>query len=154
MLDDADWVIWNGTMGIVDMAALGRVEQGAGRRHGFLAPPYDVVGPFDLDALEGEGRILFGECLVMSRLRWQRDQVTLRAEAMERRRAMLARLAMNADERDHREALELPLDGALDPAEIRAAFRRLAKIAHPDAGGSDDHYRAISEARDVLLGLV
>lgn len=42
-------------------------------------------------------------------------------------------------------------EGALKPAEINAAFRRLAKTAHPDAGGSDEHYRRIAEARDALL---
>jgi curved DNA-binding protein CbpA len=43
------------------------------------------------------------------------------------------------------------MEGALKTAEINAAFRRLAKIAHPDAGGSDEHYRSITEARDALL---
>jgi len=26
------------------------------------------------------------------------------------------------------------------------------QVAHPDAGGSDEHYRRIAEARDALLG--
>jgi curved DNA-binding protein CbpA len=43
------------------------------------------------------------------------------------------------------------MEGALKPSEINAAFRRLAKTAHPDAGGSGEHYRRIAEARDVLL---
>ncbi len=41
--------------------------------------------------------------------------------------------------------------GALKPSEINAAFRRLAETARPDAGGSDEHYRRIAEARDALL---
>jgi curved DNA-binding protein CbpA len=44
------------------------------------------------------------------------------------------------------------MQGALEPSQIRRAFRRLAKSAHPDAGGSDEHYRRIAEARDALLG--
>ena len=43
------------------------------------------------------------------------------------------------------------MEGALKPSEINAAFRRLAKIAHPDAGGSDEQYRSITDARDALL---
>jgi curved DNA-binding protein CbpA len=32
-----------------------------------------------------------------------------------------------------------------------AAFRRLAKTAHPDVGGSNERYRRIASARDALL---
>jgi len=55
------------------------------------------------------------------------------------------------DAEEHREVLNLPMEGALKPSEINAAFRRLAKTAHPDAGGSGEQYRRIAEARDVLL---
>jgi predicted outer membrane protein len=87
----------------------------------------------------------------MSRRRWQEDQVDLRLEAREKRRALLFRLDLSDDDQEHREVLNLPLEGALKPSEINAAFRRLAKTAHPDAGGSDEHYRRIAEARDALL---
>ena len=62
--DKKEWVVWNGSMGILVMAAIGRIEDGAGGRQAFLAPPYDVVGPFSLDELETRGRIAFGACLV------------------------------------------------------------------------------------------
>jgi len=151
MTDKGEWVIWNGSLGILDMATTGRTEDGEGGRRTFLAPPYDVVGPFSLDELEARGRIAFGECLVMSRRRWQEDQVGLRSEAREKRRAFLFRLAFNEDDSEQREILNLPREGALGPSEINTAFRRLAKTAHPDAGGSDEHYRRIAEARDALL---
>ena len=35
--------------------------------------------------------------------------------------------------------------------DIHKAYRKKAKTAHPDAGGSGEHYRRIAEARDVLL---
>lgn len=152
MTDKEEWVIWNGSLGVLAMGTIGRVEDGADGRSAFLAEPYDVVGPFSLDELETRGRIAFGECLVMSRLRWQEDQVDLRREAFEKRRAYVARFQSGfEDDKEHREALDLPMEGALDPSQITAAFRRLAKTAHPDAGGSNEHYRRISEARDVLL---
>jgi hypothetical protein len=131
------------------MATIGRIEDGEGGRSAFLAPPYGVVGPFNLDELEAQGRIAFGECLVMSRQRWQEDQVELRREAQEKRRALQLRATF--DDREHREVLNLPMEGDLEPSEINAAFRRLAKTAHPDAGGSSEQYRRITDARDALL---
>jgi hypothetical protein len=84
MTDKEEWVIWNGSLGVLDTATIGRIEDGEGGRSAFLAPPYDVVGPFSLDELDTQGRIAFGACLVMSRLRWQEDQVDLRREAQEK----------------------------------------------------------------------
>lgn len=152
MTGAADWVIWNGSLGILDMAAIGRTIEREGGKDAFLAEPYGVVGPFSLDELEAQGRIAFGECLVMSRQRWQQDQVALRLAARARRLAQQSRLAFDDElELEHRQALELPARGALKAAEIKAAFRRLAKTAHPDAGGSNARYHRISEARDALL---
>ena len=151
MTDKKEWFVWNGSIGILDSVTIGAVELGVGGRSAFLAPPYDMVGPFSLDELETRGRIAFGACLVMSRERWREDQVELRREGLEKRRAFLFRLDFDGDDRESREMLNLPADGALEPSDINAAFRRLAKTAHPDAGGSDEHYRRIAEARDALL---
>lgn len=151
MTDKEQWVVWNGSLGVLDMVTIGHIEEGEGGRSAFLAPPYGVVGPFSLDELETQGRIAFGECLVMSRQRWQEDQADLRLEAQRKRRAFLFRPDFDDDDKEHREVLNLPMDGVLKPSEINAAFRRLAKAAHPDAGGSNEHYRRIAEARDALL---
>ncbi len=150
-IDAADWVIWNGSLGIVDVVAIGVTLADAGGRSAFLASPYEIVGPFCLDTLEAHGRIAFGECLVMSRRRWQQDQVELRKAAREKRRAAMARSVFDEDEAMHRETLELPVEGRLAIVQINAAFRRLAKAAHPDAGGSSERYHRIVEARESLL---
>lgn len=150
MMHSEEWVIWNGSLGILDTATIGRIEEIQGRRCTFLASPYGVVGPFNLEELQSQGRIVFGECLVMSRRRWQEDQIDLRREARKKRRAFELRFE-SSDRKEHRKVLKLPLDGTLAPPEINAAFRRLAKAAHPDAGGSNDAYRRIVEARDALL---
>jgi len=73
-----------------------------------------------------------------------------RRAAQERRRALILRMQFE-DDPEHRSALDLPAQGALQAIEINAAFRRLAKTAHPDAGGSDEDYRRITTARDALL---
>jgi len=146
-------VVWNGSMGILDVASIGRIEHGGGGRVAYLASPYEVVGPFSLDELEAQGRVAFAACLVMSRQRWQEDQVELRIEAREKRRALFARFEGGNVQREHREALDLPKDGPLKTSEINAAFRKLAKSAHPDAGGSDEDYHRIVAARDALLDI-
>ena len=152
MADKEEWVVWNGSLGVLDTVTIGQIEIGENGRNACLAPPYSVVGPFSLDELESQGRIAFGACLVMSIERWRLDQVELRIEAREKRRAFQAFMDFDAEDNDeHRLTLELPTEGALKPSEINAAFRRLAKSAHPDAGGSNELYRRIAEARDALL---
>jgi hypothetical protein len=152
MAEKEEWVVWNGSLGVLVMAALGRIDGDEGGRTAWLAPPYDVVGPFSLDDLETLGRIAFGECLVMSRQRWREDQVELRREGRRKRTAFQFRMVIGEDDDPaDREALELPTEGALDASAINAAFRRLAKRSHPDAGGSNENYRRITEARDALL---
>lgn len=86
-MNQGQWVIWNGSLGILDLVGIGQIEGAEGGRTAVLAAPYGVVGPFSLDELETRGRISFGECLVMSRRRWQEDQVVLRCEARDRLRA-------------------------------------------------------------------
>jgi hypothetical protein len=166
--DQEEWVIWNGAYGIVTVATIGRVEVGEGGKTAWLGQPYDMVGPFSLDELETHGRIVFAACIVMSRRRWQDDQVELRHESREKRRAAQARMneafarffgdqgthrdqRRTVDERQHRETLHLPVEGALEPTQIKAAFRRLAQKMHPDVGGSNEQFIRISEARNALL---
>lgn len=147
------WVVWNGSLGVLDIVTIGHVDTSTEGRTAWLDAPYGVVGPFSLDELERTGRIAFGACFVMSRKRWQEDQVELRSAAQKARRKLMA-MFDGEDDSAHREALGLPPDGRLDATEINAAFRRRAKTAHPDAGGSDADYRRIAEARDALLEML
>ncbi|GLH80283.1 hypothetical protein SSBR45G_51920 [Bradyrhizobium sp. SSBR45G] len=151
MTSAAEWVIWNGSIGIVDTVRLDPIVDGTSERRARLAPPYDVVGPFSLDELEMQGRITFGACLVMSQQRWREDQDALRIAARTARRALWDQLSRDQDDEASRAVLELPLQGVLTATDIKAAFRRLAKTAHPDAGGNNELYRRISEAREALL---
>jgi hypothetical protein len=150
MATQEEWVVWNGSLGMLDTVAIAKIVEGATGRTAFLAPPYDVVGPFDFDELEAEGCTAYGACLVMSRERWRVEQERLRREAWEKRRALMMQAEFGDDE-EFREILGLPLEGSLEPSEINAAFRRQAKTAHPDTGGSSEAYRRISDARDALL---
>jgi len=163
------WVVWNGTFGILATATLGRVEPSASGRTAWMDKPFDMIGPFNLDELEARGRIAFEACIVMSRQRWQEDQVELRRESQERRRAAQQRHQHEHarhhtgrgwrhqqrgphEERQHRETLNLPTEGQLEPRQIKTAYRRLAQKAHPDVGGSHEQFLRITEARNALLG--
>jgi hypothetical protein len=169
--DEEEWVIWNGAHGLVTTVTLGRVEIGAGGRTAWLDEPFDMVGPLSLDELETHGRVAFAACVVMSRQRWQDDQVDLRRESLELRRAAQERVNEEFarvfgghrrhsdnrkpfDERQHRETLNLPADGKLEPRQINAAFRRLAQKAHPDVGGTNEQFVRITEARNALLAYI
>jgi hypothetical protein len=51
----------------------------------------------------------------------------------------------------HRQLLGLPLDGRLSAPEIHRAWKRAARSAHPDAGGSAQAFLTLSAARDALI---
>ncbi len=164
MLED-EYIIWNPTLGIRDFVTIERIEGEAEGRVGWLDAPYDMVGPFSVDALERSGRIGFAECFVMSRQRWREDQAELRREAFEAQRKAREKIYEElhranrrkraghgaGEERSHRELLCLPVEGMLEVAQVKAAFRRAARTAHPDVGGSHEHFVRIADARDALL---
>lgn len=56
-----------------------------------------------------------------------------------------------SDDQRARRLLGLPIDGPLSGAEIHGAFRRAAKLVHPDAGGSAEAFRELSAAQQMLL---
>jgi hypothetical protein len=87
--EEEQWVIWNGSYGIVDTVTVNRIEVS---RDAWLSEPYDMVGPFSLDELETSGQISFAACTVMSRQRWQDEQVSLRRDALKRRHEAQERL--------------------------------------------------------------
>lgn len=169
---DDDWVIWSAEHGLVTTVSIGLVEQGPMGMMAWLDEPFDMVGPFSLDTLRSSGRISFAEILLMSRLRWQQDQIALRRESQKIRREaqrrqheefsrysqqraqQQGRRGFPVDESTHRELLDLPKEGKLEVRQINTAFRRLAQKAHPDRGGDHEQFVRLSEARNVLLELV
>lgn len=167
--DEEQYVIWNGSFGVADTVTIGRVELEADAKHAWLEEPYSMVGPFSFDALHDEGVIAFAKCIVMTKAKWREDQNRLREESLEKRtksqREMFEELnRANArrqrgmgmggvNEREMRELLCLPLDGELEVVQIKAAYKKVAKTAHPDVGGSHEVFVQIAEARDTLLEL-
>ncbi|MYM64883.1 J domain-containing protein [Pseudomaricurvus sp. HS19] len=175
-IEEEQWVIWNGTLGILDTVAIGEIEVGPDGRSAWLDEPYDMVGPFSLDELESSGEIAFAACVVMSREKWRTDQVQLRLKARQLRREAQERMyeefarynerrqkahnqgsrsqfsfQQRGNDRQHREVLKLPAEGSLKATQIKAAYRKLAQKFHPDAGGSQEQFVEITVARDALL---
>ena len=68
------------------------------------------------------------------------------------RRGGAAGQAQPAEHQLERRLLGLPSGGALAEPDIQAAFKRMAKTAHPDRGGSTHAFTALVRARDVLTG--
>lgn len=44
----------------------------------------------------------------------------------------------------------LGLEPGCSPADVQAAYRRLARECHPDAGGDADRFRQVREAYEAL----
>ena len=57
---------------------------------------------------------------------------------------------LTAEERA-RKLLQLPLGKSLAPPEIRQAFRRAAQMVHPDMGGSEEAFRELTAAQEMLM---
>jgi len=169
-----EWVIWNGVMGFVDMVAVGTVEVDAdGVRRARLKAPYDMVGPFNLDELYARHFVHFAACIVMSREHWRTEGASLRREASAKRREVAERFRREgyahargkgwqdfagaaqgparASIHRYRSLLGLPTETAPSRSAINSAFRRLARRAHPDAGGSHEAFVRLAQARDALL---
>jgi DnaJ-class molecular chaperone len=54
-------------------------------------------------------------------------------------------------EERYRQMLGLPLGRRLSGAEIHQAYKRVAKRAHPDGGGSAREFLELSAAREALM---
>jgi hypothetical protein len=54
-------------------------------------------------------------------------------------------------EERYRQMLGLPFGRRLFASEIHEAYKRAAKIAHPDTGGSEQEFQELSAAQDALM---
>ena len=162
---DMEWIIWNSSLGIRDFVTIGRIDMN--QSVAWLEAPYEMVGPFSLDELTSNGLISFAKCVVMSKQKWQDERETLLHNSMIRRRKTqqeffeeLEHHNMSKKEpythimEEYRLLLSLPAKGRLEISQIKSAYRKTAKKAHPDAGGNHELFVRIKEAYDALLDLV
>lgn len=163
-----DFIIWNGTLGIRDFVTIGEVKTDSELTQIWLDEPYEFVGPLCLEELIACGQIKFEACIIMTEKTWHEgkdafheaaysEQCRIQRELNEdlkrhnKKRQQFMQTNSEYSEKEHRELLDLPLEGLLEVSEIKSAFKKLAKTAHPDVGGSHELFVKITEAKDILL---
>lgn len=161
---DEEFIIWNPAFGVRDFVMIGKVEEG----RIWLDEPYEMVGPLDLEELYAMGEVCFAACMVMTEAKWleskvrlqeaswrqqQKAQQEFQAEINRRNRAKARRAdeAKELSQKACRQLLCLPVEGRLSSLQIKIAYRKIAKEAHPDVGGSQKHFIKITNARDYLM---
>lgn len=157
---DEDYVIYNPTLGVHDFVTIDEFKTNSDKTSAWLDDPYEMVGPFDLNELQTNGQISFAACIVMRRKKWQEERISLQKEAFARQQKAqrehfedISRYNKRRQHNqiEHRELLCLPLEGLLETSQIKAAYRKVIKTAHPDVGGSHEMFIKITAARDALL---
>ncbi|XPV69384.1 MAG: J domain-containing protein [Halarcobacter sp.] len=163
---EEEFIIWNNKLGIRDFVTIGEID--SKKNQAWLDEPYEMVGPFCLEELFLKGQISFEACSVMSLKYWNTNQNRLSNEAFEnqfisqkqfqkdinnhnKKRKKIQENLEQTSEKVHRELLCLPLHGILEASQIKAAFKKIAKTAHPDVGGSHELFVEITNAKDSLL---
>lgn len=166
-LYDQHFIIWNSLLGIRDFVLIERVENTPFGFQAWLDEPYDMVGPFSLDELLSVGKISFAECDVISKGFWRENRLDILNHSFKRQQKLRQKIYEELAQRNrmrqnrfyqlselsYRETLLLPKDGTLTTLQIKAAFKKASKKAHPDAGGSHEEFVKINKARDELLAL-
>jgi hypothetical protein len=164
-IEDVEWIIWNSSLGIRDFVTIGRID--TDENVGWLESPYQMVGPFSLDELSSTAQISFAQCVVMSKQRWQDERESLLEISRIKQRKAQQQFFEDLDKQNRRKRrnhtdefeayrilLGLPTSGTLEITQIKSAYRKTAKMAHPDAGGNHELFVRIKEAYDALLELV
>ena len=161
-LYDQHFIIFNSALGIRDFVLIDKIEDSPFGYQAWLDEPYEMVGPFSLDELLEVGKISFAECEVISKEFFRENRLEILKSSFkqqqELRQKMYEELAQRNKMRRHGsfgsdEPLYLPKDGALTSLQIKAAFKKASKKAHPDAGGTHEEFVQVNKARDELLAL-
>ena len=151
MADDREWHLWHSGKGTLE--TISSIAETKNSKHCTLArlgEPYDsTLGWFNFDKLEKHGREEISGYVILSPEQWEIERKALLEKFRERK--VTTSFGTPPKDAEHRSVLNLPRQGPLFEAEINYAYRIAVKTAHPDGGGSDEHFWRISEARDALL---
>ncbi len=122
---------------------------------------------FSVKELMMHGQVSFAECVVMSKQKWQDERESLLSISMVRRRKAQQEFFEELEKQnkrkcqnhtsmieEYRTVLNLPINGTLKITQIKSAYRKAAKKAHPDAGGTQEMFIRIKDACDALLELI
>ncbi len=164
-IEDVEWIIWNSSIGIRDFVTIGCID--TDENIAWLEAPYQMVGPISIEELTTHGQISFAECVVMSKQKWQDERESLLAISMMKRQKAQQEFFEELEKQnkrkrynhsyaleEYRTLLNLPISGTLEISQIKSAYKKVAKKAHPDAGGTQEMFIRIKEACDALLELI
>lgn len=156
------FIIFNSKLGLRDFVTIGEVD--FKNNQVWLDEPYEFVGPLCLEKLCTLGEIGFEACIIMSQDYWKNNQRRLQKESFENQLKFQRQFQKDINnhnkkrrdldyktERENRKLLELPLEGVLEISQIKAAFKKVAKTAHPDVGGTHEMFVKITNAKDALI---
>lgn len=156
------FIIWNAEFGVRDFVTLGEID--SQNRQAWLEEPYEMVGPFCLETLCKDGKISFEACMVMTQEYWQKERFKLHEESVIKQQQAQAHFykeiknhnqrrqsLQQSNEKEHRILLQLPLEVQLEASQIKEAYKKQAKVSHPDVGGTHDAFIQLTIARDELL---
>jgi len=160
---EEEFIVWNSTLGIRDFATIGEIKTKKNQTQIWLDEPYDMVGPLCLDELFLKGEIEFAACIVMTKNRWNTTKQKLQKESLKKQQKIHQEFkeklkqrnknkqGLQNSEQEYRKLLSLPLQGKLKITQIKTAYKKLAKIEHPDVGGSHEKFVLITEAKEALI---
>ncbi|MGO9390242.1 J domain-containing protein [Rhodoblastus sp.] len=145
----SEWVVWDAFTKSEGRAPITKFRQAKHCMNALLAEPFDEkIGWFELMPLLKNGRVeARRDVMIFSPEQWEIEKCELMARPKPERAAPWGVSLHQA----HRLTLGLPPNGPLSEDGIRNAFRRAAKKAHPDVGGSDEEYQRITDAQEALL---
>ncbi len=159
---EEDFIIFNSKLGLRDFVTIGEID--FKNNQVWLDNPYEFVGPLCLEKLCTIGEISFEACIIMSQEYWKKNQRRLQKESFENQLKFQRQFQKDINnhnkkrrdldyktEKENRELLGLPLEGVLEISQIKAAFKKIAKTAHPDVGGTHEMFVKLSDAKDALI---
>ncbi|EJU05953.1 hypothetical protein DACRYDRAFT_73176 [Dacryopinax primogenitus] len=122
-------------------------KQGEARYRALLA-----LRPESVPALVGLGELAlekeeYDEAVRLFQQAWEADNRPRQGDTADRLRTAQARLKQSK-QKDYYKILGVPRDA--DERTIKKAYRRAAKSAHPDKGGSEDEMASVNLAYEVL----
>jgi hypothetical protein len=161
-LDD-EFILWNPTFGVRIFVTIDKIKQDNNTIHIWIDEPYEMVGPLDFKTLILDGSVNFEACIIMTKEYWKKNQKKLQQESFiqqqkihqsfqeELKQHNQRKNTIQNKQCQYRKILKLPQDGNLKISQIKTAFKKLAKIEHPDVGGSHENFVKIIEAKEALI---
>jgi hypothetical protein len=153
-INDIEWLVWNKFNGNLEIASIVQVWKTKFGRNAYLSDPHkEKIGAIDLDELLRKGRFEASGKIVFSQEQWELERADLLEKFNKFKSQASSYVWPNSvsKEAEYRKLLNIPADGPVHKEEVILAYRKLAKVYHPDVGGSEEDFKRITKAKDELI---